>query len=146
MKRAVEVLFLIVIAAAALFLVLGGSPAENRSEGGPSGGTFEVEVLSLSVSPTQPMVGQAIQVVAVLKNIGDRSGTYQAQLRIDGEVKYTLPVELAPGQIQSAQFTGSIATPGDHIIQVDDRSTTITVVAPPTGLVDRWNATIRAPE
>ena len=147
MRRVAEALFLVVIVAAAIYLIASQAPGENQqpSGGGQLGGEFSVEVLSLTVSPQQPMVGETIEVVAALKNTGSKSGTYQAQLRIDGEVKHTLSVDLQPGEIKNAQFRGAMGTPGAHVIEVGNRSVTITVVAPPGGATERWSATIRAP-
>lgn len=148
MKRAVEALFLFVLVIAAIYLVAESLTRGNQQPPGDNipGGTFEVEVLSITVDPQQPMVGQAIQVVAVLKNVGSASGTYQAQLKIDGVVKYTLDVNLEPDETKNAQFTGSIATPGEHLIEVGGMATTITVMAPPPGgSTERWSATINAP-
>jgi len=146
LRKVAEPLFLVVIAVVAILIATQALGENQQPSGdGQSGGEFSVEVLSLTVSPEHPMLGETIEVVAVVKNNGTASGTYPAQLKIDGEVKYTLSVDLQPGETKSAQFRGTISTPGPHVIEVGNMSATITVMAPPGGATERWSATIRAP-
>ncbi|HEX7363712.1 MAG TPA: hypothetical protein VF366_00870, partial [Dehalococcoidia bacterium] len=56
--------------------------------------TFEVGPITLS--PSTVMVGDAVTVIATVRNTGDVAGTYHAVLLIDGQPADSKDIDVAP--------------------------------------------------
>jgi hypothetical protein len=76
------------------------------------------EVSNLTISPSQIQLNQEITISLNVTNTGGKSGDYNLELKVNGTVKSTTQVTVAPGasQIVNLTLTGDAA--GKHQIEV----------------------------
>ncbi|MCJ7655915.1 MAG: hypothetical protein MUO97_11585, partial [Dehalococcoidia bacterium] len=63
------------------------------------------EVSNLTVNPSQIQLNQEITISLNVANTGGKSGDYNLELKVDGTVKSTTQITVAPGMSQTANFT-----------------------------------------
>jgi len=74
--------------------------------------------------------GTDVFVSAQVRNRGDGPGTFETELVVDGEVRATHVVTLAPGERTTVRFRLSVAEPGSHDVAVNHADAgALTVVA-----------------
>lgn len=92
-----------------------------------------VHARDLSVSATDVDPGQTVRVSATVVNRDDQRRSYQAALRIDGELRETKPVVIPPGEDRPVSFQLDFDEPGTYEVAIDGLTpATVTVAAPPT--------------
>jgi hypothetical protein len=90
-------------------------------------------VTDLSVSSDEILAGDSVGVTATVANSGDREGTFEADLEIDGQTVSSKSVTVDGDQSKEVSFTRTIEEPGSASIQVADSNTeTVTVDRPAT--------------
>jgi hypothetical protein len=62
--------------------------------------------------------GNSVTVTATISNVGDESGTYTAELLLNGETVGTQDVSLAGGEARQVKFVVSNVSGGDYRVQV----------------------------
>jgi len=91
----------------------------------------EFEVSDLSVSPSEVEPGESVTVSATVSNVGEESGSYTVELKVDGVVVDSVMVTLDGGASMSVSFTVTSEVEGSHTAEVDGLSGSFTVTAPP---------------
>jgi len=85
----------------------------------------------LVVSPAEVKPGGEVTVSVTVKNIGELSGTYSAELKIDGLTKETKTGTLTGGASTTLTFKVSSQDQRIHVLQIGDATVSFTVTAPP---------------
>jgi hypothetical protein len=100
-------------------------------------GTFDVlkaadfEVTSLDLSSSAVIVGQETTITVGIDNTGEVTGTYQANLLVDGETEHTWWVTIDPESDTVYETIPLLRdTPGRYTIQVGQRKASLNVVEP----------------
>ncbi len=88
-------------------------------------------VSNLNISPATIDPGDIATVTVTISNTGDRSGNFDAVLRIDENIVETKLVTLAGRSSQDVSFTIVLNTAGTYSVSVDGVQSTLTVTAPP---------------
>jgi hypothetical protein len=86
----------------------------------------------LVMSPADVTPGAEVTVSMTVKNTGEQSGTYSAELKLDGTTKETKTGTLAGGASTTVTFKVSSQTEGTHTVQVGTQTGSFTVTTPPT--------------
>ncbi len=82
--------------------------------------TFDVKKTTLS--DTEIEAGESVDVKAIVENVGDVSGTFTAELIVDGEVVDEQDVHVDAGESETVTFTRAFDSPGTYSIAVNDAS------------------------
>ncbi|MDP2900174.1 MAG: TIGR04279 domain-containing protein [Candidatus Bathyarchaeota archaeon] len=86
----------------------------------------------LTLSPTDVKPKGEVTVSVTVKNTGEQSGTYSAELKLDGASTETKTGTLAAGATATVTFKVSSQVEGAHTVQVGDQTGSFTVTAPPS--------------
>ena len=84
----------------------------------PEPAPAKFEVSNLTVSPSQAHLNQEITISLNVANTGGKSGDYNLELKVDGTMKSTTRVTVAPGASQTVNFTLTDDTAGKHQVEV----------------------------
>ena len=84
----------------------------------------------LSITPGTVRTGEQVTISILVSNTGDRQGSYDVQLKIDGQVVETQSITLTGGNSQTVTFTTTQDTAGTYSVTVDTRSGSFTVTKP----------------
>ena len=76
------------------------------------------EASNLTISPSQIQLNQEVTISLNLANTGGKSGDYKLELKIDGNVKSTTQITIAPGTSQIVNFILTGDTAGKHQVEV----------------------------
>jgi Tol biopolymer transport system component/energy-converting hydrogenase Eha subunit A len=115
-------------------LVVECMPLMQQEVQQPEPEATSFETTSLVVFPTPIIAGNTVTIVAKVTNVGEKTGTYKAALSIDGQVKESKDVSIAPGQTGIAEFTLNDLTAGRHVIAIGESTTSIDVSPEPTSI------------
>jgi len=85
------------------------------------------EVTNLIITPASPKEGETINISAMVTNNGTETGSYTAQLKINGEVASSQEVTLEPGANQTVSFAITKDAAGDYQVEIDGLSGVFTV-------------------
>ncbi len=77
---------------------------------------FAVAGTSLSTNTVDP--GETVEVAGSIQNAGEGTGTYTAELAVDGEVVDSRTVEVAPGDTAVVRFERTFDEPGRYAVSV----------------------------
>jgi len=91
----------------------------------------EFKLSNLAVSPASVETGKTVTVSVTVTNVGEETGDYKAELRVDGSKVKEETVTLEGGESETVEFTGVSAGEGSHTVAVGDLSGSFTVTAPP---------------
>jgi hypothetical protein len=84
----------------------------------------------LVVSPAEVAPGAEVTVSVTVKNTGEQSGTYSAELKLDGTTKETKTGTLAGGDSATVTFKVSSQAEGTHAVQVGTQTGSFKVNVP----------------
>ena len=88
----------------------------------------EFQVSALQVTPTEVVAGQTVNVQAKVKNTGGASGSYTAELIVDGKVVETREVNVGVGATETVSFIYSTNAMGSHNLELEGLNITFTVL------------------
>jgi len=91
----------------------------------------EFEVSDLRVSPTEAEPGESVTVSVTVSNVGEESGNYTVEVKLDGTAVASESVTLAGETSRTVSFTVSSGEEGDHRIEVEGLTASFTVSAAP---------------
>jgi hypothetical protein len=91
----------------------------------------EFVLSNLVVSPTSIETGETVTVSVTIANVGEESGSYTAELLMDGSKVDEETVTLVGEASETVTFTGVSGDEGTHTVAVGDLSGSFTVSAPP---------------
>lgn len=77
------------------------------------------QISSLSISPTEVYIGEAVNITMLVANTGGQSASYQVTLKINGEAEATEEVTLDAGTGERVSFTTSRGTAGTYSVDVN---------------------------
>ncbi|WIV65760.1 CARDB domain-containing protein [Natrialbaceae archaeon AArc-T1-2] len=121
--------------------VLSEDDEEPESDDGAGGGTRDgasaasIEATDLEVTPTDPLVGDDLEVTATYRNAGGESGTVVAELTVDGIVVDRESVTIAPREVETVTFERTLDEPGAVGLEVDGKAETVDVAEDGPALV-----------
>ncbi|MDR5673441.1 CARDB domain-containing protein [Halalkaliarchaeum sp. AArc-GB] len=113
------------LAAGGVAFVAGANAAVNDAE-------FEVTDATLSESTI--IEGESVTVSATVENVGDRAGTFTAELQIDGDVVEREDVTVGPGESKEVTFSWTANEADDYEIAVSGESAGTLVVLEPADI------------
>jgi hypothetical protein len=96
----------------------------------PVAAHFDVGPLVLVSDADQIVPGSTIEVEAEVANAGELTGTYLAELVVDGLAQPVLTLALEPGQRDTVRFSFVAGDPGPHALALVDQQLTIDVLGP----------------
>lgn len=89
------------------------------------------EVVSLSVEPASCMLGENATLKASIRNTGETAGSYTADVMMDGgSLPSPAAIPIEPGAMGEVDIAVTSATPGTHILELKNTSTTLQVLRP----------------
>lgn len=91
----------------------------------------EFEVSDLSIVPATGETGDVFTVSVKVSNIGNETGMYTVNLKIDGSTEETDTVSLAPEMGETVTWTVSQATAGTYDVDVNGLTGSFEVTEPP---------------
>ncbi|MEM3184158.1 MAG: GH92 family glycosyl hydrolase [Candidatus Hadarchaeales archaeon] len=84
-------------------------------------------ILGLNVSKERVKKGEKLEVIVVVKNSGNTSGTYEVILKVDGVQVENMLVSLGPSENIEISFRIRIYKAGKHVVSVDNLAEEINV-------------------
>ena len=112
-----------------LLLVVGLAVAAGPACGGGKGAEFEVS--GLTITPDEAGVDQDVSIKVTVENVGEKEGSKEVTLKVDGKKVDSEGVTVAAGAERTVTFTHSEAEAGTYDIEVGGLSGTLTVTAGP---------------
>jgi PGF-CTERM protein len=94
------------------------------------------DVTNASLSRTSVAAGESVGVSAIVRNVGEATGTHRARIVVGGEAVTTRRVELAPGESARVFFEPTVDATGTHTVSLSNETVgRLSVAAPetPTG-------------
>ncbi|HEX7364712.1 MAG TPA: CARDB domain-containing protein [Dehalococcoidia bacterium] len=91
--------------------------------------TAKFTVSNLTINPSQAQLQQTITISVDISNTGETSSDYAADLKIDGAVKSSTQITVAPGDSQAVAFTITADALGKHKVEISDLVGEFEVVA-----------------
>jgi hypothetical protein len=82
----------------------------------------EFQVTELTVNPPSILADEAVEISVKVTNVGEASGSYTVNLKIDDTIRETKYVALSGGATEVVTFEVTEAYPGTHIVAIDDQS------------------------
>jgi len=93
----------------------------------------DISLVDASIDTTTVLEGEPVTAMATVENTGDASGTFTADLRVDGTVVDTASVEVPPGASETVSFNRAFDDSGQYTITINDaRAGDLTVEQPAT--------------
>jgi len=93
----------------------------------------EFEISDLTVSPSTVEADETVTVSVVVSNVGEESGGFGVELKLDGAVVDTKAVTLDGGSSTTVSFSVSSDEMGSHTVEVGGLSGSFTVEKAPAG-------------
>jgi hypothetical protein len=90
----------------------------------------EFQVTDLTVNPSSAIAGEAVEISVKVTNVGEESGTYTANIKIDGATKDSKDVTLAGQATDVVKFEVTETNAGAYSVEVDGATGSFTVEAP----------------
>jgi CARDB len=103
---------------------------------GPEPARFQAS--NLTVKPDQVELNQEVTISLDVANTGGKSGDYSAELKVDGAVKSSTQVTIAPGDSEPVTFTITGDTAGKHQVQVAGLTGEFEVLIPAGQTTINW--------
>ena len=88
----------------------------------------DISVEKLTITPNKIIEGESITIEALLVNSGDFTGSYEAILKIDSDVKETRLIEIAKKDRVTISFNLATLKEGTHQVTIGEVVDTVTVV------------------
>jgi hypothetical protein len=92
----------------------------------------EFQVTELTVNPPSVMVDEAVEISVKVTNVGEASGSYTANLKIDDTIRETKNVTLSGGATEVVTFEVTETYAGTYNVEIDGLAESFAVEAPIT--------------
>jgi hypothetical protein len=96
------------------------------------------EVSNLTIGPSQIQLNQEVTISLNVANTGGKSGDCNLELKVDGTIKSTTQVTIAPGASQTVNLTLTGNTEGKHQIEIAGLSGEFEVIKSAVPSVINW--------
>jgi hypothetical protein len=90
----------------------------------------EFQVTDLTINPSSVMAGESVAISVKVANVGEETGTYTVNLKIDGTITETKNVTLSGAATQLVDFSVTETSAKTHTVEVDNETGSFTVEAP----------------
>jgi len=87
----------------------------------------EFQVTDLTVNPSSVLADEVVEISVKVTNVGEATGSYTVNLRIDGATRDTRDVTLAGKATEVVEFEVSETSSGTYTVEVDNQSGSFTV-------------------
>jgi hypothetical protein len=87
-------------------------------------------ITNLSITPSEVYVGESVSISALIRNVGDLSGSYEISLKIDDRVVQTKQVTLIGGDSERVSFSVITDIAGEHVVKINGLSGAFRVKVP----------------
>lgn len=104
----------------------GGPDVRYRVDGTAVAGPYRTETLETP----RIVTGETLELNATAENVGTETGTFEAELRVDGEVVSTAAGELAPGESDRFRLSHAFESAGEFEVSVGTERLTVVVEEP----------------
>ncbi len=88
-------------------------------------------VSSLLITPTEVNIGETVEIIILVANVGGQSGSYELTLMVNGVVEASKEVTLAAGGSELVSFSTSKSTTGTYLLGVAGLTGSFTVEGKP---------------
>jgi hypothetical protein len=90
----------------------------------------EFQVTELLINPSLVLADEIVGISVKVTNVGEASGSYTVNLKIDDSIIETRDVTLSGGATEVVKFEVTETNPGTHTVEIDNQSGSFTVEAP----------------
>ena len=90
----------------------------------------EFQVTDLTVNPSSALAGEVVEISVKVTNVGEESGTYTVNLKIDGTTRDTKDVTLAGQATDVVEFEVTETNAGTYNVEIDGVTGSFNVEAP----------------
>jgi len=90
----------------------------------------EFQVTELVINPVSVLADEIVDISVKITNVGEASGNYTVNLKIDDIIIETRDVTLSGGATAVIEFEVTETKPGTHTIEIDEQAGSFTVEAP----------------
>jgi len=90
----------------------------------------EFQVTELVVDPSSVLADEIVDISVKVTNVGEASGSYTVNLKIDDVIIETRDVTLSGGATEVVKFEVTETNPGAHTVEIDGQFGSFTVEAP----------------
>jgi len=90
----------------------------------------EFQVTELVINPSLVLADEIVGISVKVTNVGEASGSYVVNLKIDDIIRETRDVTLSGGATEVIEFEVTETTPGTHTVKIDEQPGSFTVEAP----------------
>jgi hypothetical protein len=87
----------------------------------------EFQVTDLTVNPPSVLADEVVEISVKVTNVGEATGNYTVNLKIDGATRDTLNVTLAGQATDIVEFKVTETNPGIHTVDIENQSGSFTV-------------------
>jgi len=87
-------------------------------------------ISDLTITPGTIKTGEGVSISVLVSNTGEQQGSYDVQMKINGQVVETKSITLAGGTIQAVTFTSTGDTAGSFTVAIAGESGSYTVEKP----------------
>jgi hypothetical protein len=91
----------------------------------------EFQVTELTVNPSLVLADEVVEVSVKVTNVGEETGTYTVNLKIDGAIRDTEEVTLAGQAVEVVEFEVSETSSGTYTVTIGSQSGSFTVESLP---------------
>ena len=90
----------------------------------------EFQVTELLINPSSVLADEIVDISVKVTNVGEASGSYSVNLKIDDVIIEIRDVTLSGGATEVVKFEVTETNPGTHTVKIDEQSGSFTVEAP----------------
>jgi len=87
----------------------------------------EFQVTALTINPLTVLADEIVEISVKVTNVGEASGSYTVNLKIDDTIIETIDVTLSGGATELVEFEVTETSPGTHTVEVGNQSGSFTV-------------------
>ncbi|TET26301.1 MAG: hypothetical protein E3J73_04800 [Candidatus Bathyarchaeum sp.] len=87
----------------------------------------DFQVTELTVNPPSVLADEIVEISVKVTNVGEASGSYAVNLKIDDTTRETRDVTLSGGATEIVEFEVTETNPGTHTVEIDSQSRSFTV-------------------
>jgi hypothetical protein len=111
------------------------TPPADDAQSEVAGEPADFTVSTLKIRPLEVKIRENVDISVLVTNDGDETGSYEVELRVNGELVASEEVTLAGGASETVSFKTSREAEGSYTVDVNGLSGTF-VVEPPPSLPD----------
>ncbi|MCW4014781.1 MAG: hypothetical protein NWF06_00245 [Candidatus Bathyarchaeota archaeon] len=105
----------------------------------------EFQVTELTINPSSVLADELVEISVKVTNVGETSGTYTVNLKIDGAIQETKDVTVSGGATELVEFEVTETSSGTHTVEIADQVNSFTVEssAPASGNIKVYSLAVK---